>query len=383
MNDINLLLSKNEGCGAKIKLVKYGLVVINIKDAEINLQSIYKICLSINDIRTRYQRVLPNVVIEFSGEYFAFADKLTWTLPECICYESITKHDQTIMIVFSGKYKRRILNEKCIEESPLRNLGYGNCNVNYFLSEFRSFYRPDRFGRLIKESQNRNEELVSATASDVRTFFNLYDIDENFSTELTAVISELVGNAIEHALADCLVDIDISDNYSNVNNQDCIGLNVAIVNFSSVGIGDALKKKITGEVQLPIRYQNVQNAYENHKQEFSLDYTENDFYMIAAFQQGISGRDNIWKTGGMGLTKLITKLEMKADLHHCYMLAGERCLRFSPECVAYNKDGWIGFNKENDFLSKPPSSSILMKAPIYMPGTAYNLNFIVLRETRQ
>lgn len=379
MNDINLLLNKNKGCDIKIKIAEYGLVVINIKEAEISLQSIYKICSAINAIRTRFRRVPPTVIIEFSGKNFAFTDKLTWTLLECICYESITKHGQKIRIVFSGKYKSSILNKKCIEESPLRILGYENCNEGDFLREFQSFYRTNRFRKLIKESQNRDEELASATASDVRAFFNLYGIDENFSMELAAVISELVGNAIEHASADCLVDIDISDNYLNANKQDCIGLNVAIVNFSPVGIENALKKKITGEVQLPIRYQYVQNAYENHKQEFSSDYTEDDFYMIAAFQQGISGRDNIGKTGGMGLTKLITKLEIQADLHHCYMLSGERCLLFSPEYLAYNEDGWIGFNKENDFLRKPPSRSIFVKAPIYMPGTAYNLNFVVLR----
>lgn len=45
------------------------------------------------------------------------------------------------------------------------------------------------------------------------------------------------------------------------------------------------------------------------------------------------------------------------------------------ELLQYN-DGFIGFNKENDFLGHIPDISIFEDS-IFFPGTAYNLNFAI------
>ena len=35
------------------------------------------------------------------------------------------------------------------------------------------------------------------------------------------------------------------------------------------------------------------------------------------------------------------------------------------------------FNDENDFLNRRPANGVFTQGTIYMPGTAYNLNFVI------
>ena len=59
---------------------------------------------------------------------------------------------------------------------------------------------------------------------------------------------------------------------------------------------------------------------------------------------------------------------------------GRRFLRkdFINYCVKeYNEEKWIGFNKENEFLTKIPDVQVLGNNNIFFPGTAYNLNFVM------
>ncbi len=35
------------------------------------------------------------------------------------------------------------------------------------------------------------------------------------------------------------------------------------------------------------------------------------------------------------------------------------------------------YNKERNFIDFPPSNEVVGKCPIFFPGTAYNLNFVI------
>ena len=198
----------------------------------------------------------------------------------------------------------------------------------------------------------------------------------------------MVGNACEHAETDCLVDLDVTSNYRKTINDDLdknfyYGINIAVVNFSDQLIGDDIKKNILyniENVEAFDRYNKIKYAYDNHKKVFDDDYTEEDFCNITSFQHKISGRKNISDTGGTGLTMLIKSLEERSDAHQCYVLSGNRSIFFLQDYLEYNNDNWIGFNEEKNYFEFKPEDDITSESCIYMPGTAYNLNFILKGE---
>ena len=127
------------------------------------------------------------------------------------------------------------------------------------------------------------------------------------------------------------------------------GINIAILNFSQELLNTSLKQKL----------HLVRQAYNYHQPYFNEQYLEEDFYNIATFQHKISGRRGNTSTGGTGLTKLIRSLEETSDAYMCYVVSGQRRLQFKKEYMQYNEDYWIGFNNANNFLTAPPSPSLL------------------------
>ena len=61
------------------------------------------------------------------------------------------------------------------------------------------------------------------------------------------------------------------------------------------------------------------------------------------------------------------------------MISGERALWFNKDNLEYDSNGWISFNANNDFFTTVPSEGTVTGNTIYMPGTAYNLNFVMER----
>ena len=101
---------------------------------------------------------------------------------------------------------------------------------------------------------------------------------------------------------------------------------------------------------------------------------------MTAFQHKISGRENSI-TGGTGLTKLIESLETRSETHICYVQSGKRVVIFKPEYLSYNDDGWLGFNENNDYLTTAPQENLFSGNHYLLPGTAFNLNFVMKRES--
>ena len=97
------------------------------------------------------------------------------------------------------------------------------------------------------------------------------------------MIGEIVGNAIEHANSQCLLDIDVTTDHSKcveseVQDGDFYGINIVILNFSDVLFGDKIKKRIENEeLDTDDRYIVLKKAYNNHKKEFDEKYNYDDF----------------------------------------------------------------------------------------------------------
>ena len=212
-----------------------------------------------------------------------------------------------------------------------------------------------------------------------------FDITDEYREEIAEVISELVGNACEHTESDCLVDIDVTSDHTKQENGKNVegsyyGINIVILNYSTKLIGDDLRIKVIDHNMVENRYAAVKKAYVLHKTKFQNEYEEGDFFNIAVFQDKISGRSDKVSSGGTGLTLLIKTLERQSDTSMCYMLSGNRSIFFHEDLLDYDEDGWIGFNKTNSFFEDIPDKRCIKRSPLYFPGTAYNLHFVMRRK---
>ena len=231
---------------------------------------------------------------------------------------------------------------------------------------------------MIYEESNGNDKL-SKVYDELVYFQKHCAINSNVREEIAEVAIELIGNAIEHSTSDCLIDFDIATNYKNSQGESVNSLNLAIVNYSENLLADKLTKAIktyNPSTDLNNRYKKVLEAYNNHSRFFNEQYGEEDFFNISTFQNRVSSRQNNPMTGGTGLTKLLKSVEDKSENHACYVLTGNRIIILDKDYLEYEGD-WIGFNKEHDYFNTQPNLNLIQRSKFYMPGTAYNLNFIM------
>ena len=197
--------------------------------------------------------------------------------------------------------------------------------------------------------------------------------------KLANTIGELVGNATEHGGGDCLLDIDITHNFTHSKKQGSTfgAVNIALLNFSDTNFGDMVKNKILNtDLSKNIRYQKIKVAYDTHQSYFNDNYNEKHFWNVASIQDKISGRPDNYNNGGKGMTDLIKSVQNFTHEDYCYMMSGKEILKFKKELLKQDSDGFIGFNKTS-FLQSGPETTTLAKSKVYLPGVAYNLNFIL------
>ena len=395
MFDIRLLFQKNNNrYQSKIGFLnnknKQKLLLFKENQPIFQLTSFNKLIPFLTTVSTGLYKGFP-IVIDLSKT--VFADKLTYILLECLCYSELNNNPKRKISVLINQKTEIVTNGLTV--SPLQILRSSTTKERnaFFIKKFIKDYSPGHYRKVIfQKDVSDDKPIVSSLMQDIESFLKFQVISPEYISAVSEVISELVDNALEHTSADCLVDIDITPKtFKKLLNEDekiysddnFFGVNVVILNFSESLIGEKLKEKITN-IDLHLldekdRYLYVSNALNNQRQKFSQDYFEDDFFAIASYQHKISSRKNT-KLGGTGLTTLLNSLEQKSDAYHCYMISGNRVLWFNHDYLNYNEDGWIGFNKNNDFFNDKPDSNCFEKTSFFFPGTAYNLNFIVKQE---
>lgn len=374
MENIQLLFEHN-GTNVEFRKLsfreKYVVFVCRSKSVTFNtLKNIFGFISSLRKYPTR----LP-ILFDFSKS--PFDDKLTLMVFECICYALISKYGYPVKVICSAR--KEIISEG-VHSSPLLLLSSEKKeNIEKFCMKFREEGYGRHYRKIVPVSVVNGPGL-SFLMQDIESFLKFMLVKEIYRKELAEVIAELIGNAGEHGKTECLIDIDVTEPYaSRTKDGEFRGLNFAMIGFSQSLFAQQLEDKVLTLDQDKDngRYDVVKNAYETHRAFFSPQYSEHDFFKIAAFQHRISGRLNRSKTGGMGLTKLISSLEDLAEDHACYMVSGDRVLLFLRSYLEFDSDNWIGFNKENSFISAPPDPRILRNSQVYIPGTAYNLCFVM------
>lgn len=351
-------------------------LVYTIEDEVFDGKTVKKIINFINASIEVYRDI--KIPIVFVLKCRNILDKLSYILFECICYYLLNERKQSVSVIWNPS--TNILTEG-INYSTLNLLETCNTEIKLkFIKDFNNHLYRNHYRNLV-DARQKDDTYLSKLFTNIDMFLKSFDIDETYRDSISEVISELIGNACEHSNSNCLFDLDITTDYYKIDDSGkYFGINVAIVCFSDILLGDGIKSKIFDEKFLEGRYNVVNDAYNNHKKFFCEQceqYNEEDFFNISAFQHKISGRKSHGKTGGTGLTKLIKSLQEKSDADNCYLVSGNRALFFHKDLLKYDNNKWIGFNKENDFLNCPPDKSVLDNCCIYMPGIAYNLNFVV------
>ena len=327
--------------------------------------------------------LFPIVIVLNEIEFY---DKLSVLLFECLCYYLSVELKRKVYI--NCIFKKNILTE----EVSVSCVNYLNNNINYSQEKFEKCFNyeiyKNHYRLYLNYEETKDKKRLSILYTDLIIFLKPFDIDERSAEEVAEVVIELVGNACEHAHSDCLFDLDIAQNYSKKNKEGKLSgsyyaINISIVNFSDKLFYHDIKEKIkilSNQNDLSDRYKTLLQSYQNHKKFFNDQYIEDYFYLIAAFQNKISGRIDNNITGGTGLKKLIQSLQRKSDTSMCYMQTGDITFYFVDKYLDYNADNWIGFNSKNDFINEPPSIHIFRKSKIFIPGTAYNLTFVYERK---
>ena len=362
-------------CGIKLKKAPIKNRNIEYVDSseQLDFLSIRRLLLFISGLRKK----IGNVKLPFVISYYCVKaiDKLTIQLLESVIYSLIV--DYGYRVIIDIKLIKQIHTDG-FAFSPLKHLQKRKHDVSEFVKSFESSAAVNYYRKVVPVEWSTNGNLGSIIFSDIICTLKNCDLDEEYAESLTEVITELVNNANEHSNSDCLIDMDISDDYKKLDDPEgvFIGVNISVVSFSRCLIPDLLKKKILDSIELDGRYHKVLDAYNNHGSFFDDEYYESDFFKIASFQDRISGRPSTSSSGGTGLTKLIKSLEEHSDGSSCYVVSGKRALYFLPKFLDMNPDGWVGFNESNDFINTPPNKDLFQTSPIFIPGVAYNLNFI-------
>lgn len=347
---------------------------------KIDINEINNILLFLSSIRKRHALSLAPIILDLGDG--GFEDKLSYVLLECIAYHLIEKEKCKLILKFYCKHT--IYNEG-IKSSYLNKINGTTKNNKEFINRFKKEIYKSHYRNIVALKDFTYAD-ISRIVQDIDSFLKPFNIESGCRASVSDVVGELVDNAVEHSKSDCLVDLDVTTDYSKNGDDEkgrYCGVNIVILNFSEFLIGDKIAKKIkqiNTDSTTFRRYFDVIDAHKYHSNFFTNQYSENDFFTVAAFQHKISGRATLTGTGGTGLTQLIKILEEKSDAYNCYLLSGSKKINLIKPFLVYDDNKWIGFNNSHNFLSDIPDGSCFENSGLYFPGTAYNLNFILKRE---
>lgn len=383
MKNLDVLLTKNyKYSKVRIPMQKDGVHFISYAD-ELNSEVLAGMINFISSYRLQYKSSQVPIFFEFKMPDIEIRDKLVYVMFECICY-ILKKEGRQIHILWQPK---DMISTQGIFSSPLRLLADTSYrDEKLYISKFEEDISTTHYRKLMKVKDLKSNYL-GRSIEDMTYSLKLLELPENIINKIAEVVEELVGNAGEHVSSDCLVDIDVTtphikkDDLEHVNNE-YVGVNIAIVSFSETLFGEAIKEKIKTNTFNAQRYSDLSVAHDNHMELVgdSIDDYEEYFWNIAALQDKISGRRNLDSTGGTGLTVLINSLQKEAYGEYCYIMSGNKIITFNKDFINFDENHWLSFNAQGDFFNQLPEEELLLVSKVYLPGTAYNLNFVMKRE---
>lgn len=363
--------------------MKNAQCVFICNDGVFGAEQVKKLIAFINGVHAKYKTVNMPIYI-YLGEV-NIIDKLSYIILECICYALINNYNHAVSVLWKPENN---ITTQGVFSSPLAIINTLKAKVSRkFLEKFKSDIFRYHFRKVVSPD-NIETNYVGKLQQEINSFLSTFYIEENYRDDIVEMIGEIVGNVAEHAMTDCLLDIDVTTDH--IKNDDIestdsyYGINIVIMDFSDVLFGDKIKGRlIDNNMSGDRRYELLNEAYNYHKSFFSKEYSLEDFANLASLQHKISGSPEKGRAGGQGLTKLIKSLQDKSDMDNCYILSGNRVVYFKKDTLSYDDDEWLGFNGERDFFNKMPDGDVISHCIVNFPGTAYNLNFVMKREVKK
>lgn len=334
-----------------------------------------------------------------------FSDKLVYIMMETIIHYLIENKNWLISV--QGTIKP----ENCSNGVICSSLMHGNWSIsNMVEKDFdNAVLKKNRIRKQhYKYNRKETDELCSTRffvnqtnninniASDIYSFLKnssiMNSVEENKVNCIVNTIMEMVSNSAEHTQSSYIYDIDLRKvthrQNTDLKGKEYIAINVALWDFSNVRIGDAIKKKIhiidslspTDDeyiAQIGLKgkiYKKLLTTYHIHNSFWNEHYTENEFFALAAFQPGITGRSNPGSTGGAGLSHVLDFLFYYPDNYRCYCLTGDTIIDLSKKYLLKDVDNWYSFARNGFFSSSKPSEKCITKSNFFYPGTAFFLH---------
>ena len=339
---------------------------LKIKEQHFSIKSVYKIIEHIKWISQNVKSA--NIKILINSE--SIVDQVVILIFESVIYYTLKVLQ--INIRYRFELDKNTIGYMFYKNSLLYK--YNNCKI-----EKAKYIRDYEKNCIIYKNHYRkrcipseDKKILSITMDEVASFFkNLY-VEEEYSDDLSEVIIEIIGNAVEHSGSSCIC---------NINVLSCVKekiIDIAIVDYSKIYFGTGIENYLKSEEKYLYNERNkiVLDAYSIHKEFFSDKYNSNDFFMLSAFQKNVSSRKDSPNSGGTGLTTLIKALIDKSIANFCYACSGETVLLFKKDFLELTQDGLIGFNEKNDYINEIPSSKIIARNLYNINVNAYNLQFI-------
>lgn len=261
-----------------------------------------------------------------------------------------------------------------------------------FIEDFESevpMINSHRYRKLLKNNNTKNE-TINKTSSDVYSFLKSIILDEEYIEDCVEAIGELCSNALEHTKYDCILTIECGIGLNKKKEERNI-LSIVVSNVSENLFFSKLREFHKEGYK---KFNVINQALVNHRIFFGktfviaqnigkIMYDEEYFYIVSAFQKGVSTRINQEGTGGTGLLKLIYNILGKTEDSFCYILTGNKVLFFIENLMNPVEDKFVGFNKNNDYLNSIPDAESLGTSAMAFGGTIFSLNLITETEVEK
>lgn len=233
---------------------------------------------------------------------------------------------------------------------------------------------------------DENDQIIfqQYLSNDIMTTLSWIVNNEDMINDACEIVDELVDNILSHTIGLGIVDVVAVKVISKKDNDNYIHIMINVLNVSDNFLYTNIKESYTRNVNNFKSRSNIKDYYESQSEFFAdPNYSENMFFMVSAFQRGVTTR-NINRIGGTGLNKSImnfSKMSQK-DLpdNQSYVYSNKDILMFNENILSSELIGEnIAFNYENDF-SKKPDEICLSNSIFNLNGTAYNLMYVVKEE---
>lgn len=349
-----------------------GKNVLRIKDKNFSIDSIYKILEHMNWV---IDKNLTNLKFKVIIESEFISDEPTLMLFESILYHMISNYNLNLSYRF--EIRVNVLGYELFKNSLLYKYNNRSIDKEAYIKEYEKNVTIDgtHYKKRCKNSEeNKKGKFLSITMGDISSFLKNLNINEEYAGDIAEVISEIIGNALEHSDGDCLLNINVLKNDAKKYKY----IDIALLDIDEINYGTGIKEYIESHNYNEYNEKNkiVIEAYENHKEYFDSQYDIEAFSIISAFQKYVTTRKESLYTGGTGLTKLIKALIDKSDAHYCYAISGNTMIKFIRKYLVLTDEGLIGFNENNNYKGNIPSKESVIKTKYNINANIYNLQFI-------